>query len=191
MAAAEAVGGEPRREPFGERHGSGYNALASGSTSPSQPEERAPLLVAVGVGPGRRGTISAKIFVGNLSYQTSRDELTRLLSEVGNVVDAYLPSDRETGRPRGFAFVTFATEEEAAQAIQRFNGREVDGRKLVVNAAEARPPRRADGAGPPPRMAGPPPPPDVFGGGGGREARGRPFKAKGSRRGLRGRKRSL
>jgi RNA recognition motif-containing protein len=141
---------------------------------------------------GRRATISAKIFVGNLSYQTSRDELTRLLSEAGNVVDAYLPSDRETGRPRGFAFVTFATEAEAAQAIQRFNGREVDGRKLVVNPAEARPPRRPDGAGPPPRMAGPPPSGDPFGGGGGsREGRGRPFKAKGSRRGLRGRKRSL
>jgi RNA recognition motif-containing protein len=141
-------------------------------------------------GPGRSRIISAKIFVGNLSYQTSRDELTRLLSEAGSIVDAYLPSDRETGRPRGFAFVTFATEEAAAQAIQRFNGREVAGRKLVVNPAEARPPRR-DGAGPP-RMGGAPPPPDMFGGGGGRDApRGRPFKAKGSRRGLRGRKRSL
>jgi RNA recognition motif-containing protein len=115
---------------------------------------------------------------------------------VGNVVDAYLPSDRETGRPRGFAFVTFSTEAEAEEAIRRFNGREVGGRKLVVNAAEARPPRRPDFAAPP-RGGGysapPPPPPPAFDpyGAGDRGGRGRPFKTKGSRRGLRGRKRSL
>ena len=130
--------------------------------------------------------------MGNLSFQTTRDELTRLLSEAGAVVDAYLPADRETGRPRGFAFVTFSNEAEAAEAIRRFNGREVGGRKLVVNPAEARPPRRPDGFGPP-RGA---PPPEFLGGGdhfggGDRGTRGRPFKTKGSRRGLRGRKRSL
>jgi len=127
--------------------------------------------------------------VGNLSFQTSRDDLTRLLSESGSVVDAYLPADRETGRPRGFAFVTFATEDQAAEAIRRFHDREVDGRKLVVNPADARPPRRADG-GPPPRAAAPPPPPP-FGRDDWAGAGRRPFKAKGSRRGLRGRKRSL
>jgi RNA recognition motif-containing protein len=113
------------------------------------------------------------------------------------VIDAYLPSDRETGRPRGFAFVTFSTEAQAEEAIRRFNGREVGGRKLVVNAAEARPPRRPDFAGPPRGGYGappPPPPPPSFGdpfGAGDRGGRGRPFKTKGSRRGLRGRKRSL
>lgn len=131
--------------------------------------------------------------MGNLSFQTTKDELTRLLTEAGSIVDAYLPSDRETGRPRGFAFVTFGTEAEAAEAIRRFNGRDVGGRKLVVNPAEARPPRR-DGFGPP-RTGGPPSPSsDFFGGGGGgdaRPARGRSFKTKGSRRGLRARKRSL
>lgn len=104
-------------------------------------------------------------------------------------MDAYLPADRETGRPRGFAFITFSTEAEAAEAIRRFNGREVSGRKLVVNPAEARPPRRSDGSGLP-RTATLPPRPELFGGST-RESRSRPFKTKGSRRGLRARKRSL
>ena len=60
----------------------------------------------------------------------------------GSVVEVYLPADRETGRPRGFAFVQFGNEAEAAEAIRLFHDREVDGRKLTVNAAEDRPPRR-------------------------------------------------
>ena len=143
------------------------------------------------------------MFVGSLSYQTSRDELVRLFSAAGNVVDAYLPSDRETGRPRGFAFVTFSTEAEAAEAIRRFNQHELTGRRLVVNAAEARP-TRAPGSAPPPRAGGSPyrpsgPPPIAFDPGGdhgfrqGGPPRGNqmPPRGKGSRRGLRRRKRSL
>jgi len=111
-------------------------------------------------------------------------------------------TDRETGRSRGFAFVEFSSEAEAAEAIRRFDGQDVDGRKLRVNTAEERP-RRPDGPrfGPPRtdrpgyRSNGPSAPAgdpwtgfgaDPFGGGG-----GRPFKNKGSRRGLRARKRSL
>ena len=94
----------------------------------------------------------------------------------------YLPSDRETGRPRGFAFVQFASEVEAAEAIRLFHDREVEGRKLTVNAAEDRPPRR-DG----PR----PFDPNRSNAGGDRPGKARSFKRKGSRRGLRGRKRSL
>jgi RNA recognition motif-containing protein len=98
------------------------------------------------------------------------------------VVEVHLPVDRETGRPRGFAFVQFASEGEAAMAIQLFHDREVEGRKLTVNAADDRPPR---GVGPRPF--------DSHRGstGNDRPPRGRPFKRKGSRRGLRGRKRSL
>jgi len=108
--------------------------------------------------------------------------LTALLSEAGNVVEVHLPSDRETGRPRGFAFVQFASESEAAAAIQLFHDREVDGRRLTVNAAEDRPPRPAGPRPFDPRRAS---------GGSERPAPGRSFKRKGSRRGLRGRKRSL
>ncbi|MEW5702062.1 MAG: RNA-binding protein [Candidatus Zixiibacteriota bacterium] len=126
--------------------------------------------------------MSAKIFVGNLDFQTSADDLMNLLSEAGQVVDVYLPSDHRTGRPRGFAFVEFASDEEAAKAIELFNGREVNGRKLNVNAAEDRPARPSGS-----RSFSHNPPPGPGGGFGG----GRPFKSKGSRKGLRGRKRSL
>ncbi|MGH7320105.1 MAG: RNA recognition motif domain-containing protein [Candidatus Rokuibacteriota bacterium] len=124
--------------------------------------------------------------MGNLSFQTSKDELVRLLVGAGSVVDAYLPTDRETGRPRGFAFVTFASEAEAAEAIRQFHDRELNGRKLIVNEADARPPRRPEGFTP--RPAGPPPAPFAAGD---PSLRHRPFKTKGSRRGLRRRKRSL
>jgi cold-inducible RNA-binding protein len=131
----------------------------------------------------RSDIISAKIFVGNLDFQTTVDEITALLSGAGQVVDVYLPSDHRTGRPRGFAFVEFSSEAEAAEAITKFNGQELLGRKLNINAAEDRP-RRDDS----PRSFRPGPPPP---GGGGFGADRRPFKSKGSRKGLRGRKRSL
>ena len=127
----------------------------------------------------------------------------QLFSGAGNVVDAYLPTDRETGRPRGFAFVTFSTEAEASEAIRRFNQAELNGRRLVVNAAEARPSRPPGGGPPPPRSGGPiyraplpPPPPQLDSGGDfgfrqGPRGNAMPPRGKGSRRGLRRRKRSL
>lgn len=113
------------------------------------------------------------------------DGLTRLLSEAGRVVDVYLPADRETGRPRGFAFVEFGTEGEAAEAIRLFHDREVEGRKLTVNLAGERP---APGSRGSPSSDGALRPRSF---GADRPPRGRSFKRKGSRRGLRGRKRSL
>lgn len=124
----------------------------------------------------------------------TRQELTDLLAEAGRVVDVRLPTDRETGKPRGFAFVEFAGDSEAADAIQRFNNREVGGRRLKVNAAEDRPMRPA-GFRPNGGIASSAPPDfgmafdDPFDSGSGRPKR--PFKNKGSRRGMRGRKRSL
>jgi RNA recognition motif-containing protein len=121
--------------------------------------------------------MSARLFVGNVPYETTRDELATLLSAAGTIADLHLPTDRETGRPRGFAFVTFSTEAEAADALQRFNDVEVRGQRLSVAAAREHSSRPAE----PPRQ----PPP-----GRGGERRGT-FKRKGSRRGLRARKRSL
>ena len=120
--------------------------------------------------------------MGNLSYETTEYELREHLSQSGTIVDIYLATDRVTGRPRGFAFVTYSTEDEATDAISRFNGQEFGGRRLNVNEAEERPRREFN------------PGPSYGGGGGGGGFGGRqrkPPKAKGSRRGLRGRKRSL
>ncbi|MFI5366869.1 MAG: RNA recognition motif domain-containing protein [Candidatus Binatia bacterium] len=145
--------------------------------------------------------MSTKVFVGNLNFRTTEQQLADALAAAGQVTHIHLGTDRETGRSRGFAFVEFASEAEAAEAIKRFDGQEVDGRKLRVNTAEDRP-RRPDGprVGPPRgdrfgHAAAPPPPSDNpwsgFGGGGDAFGGGRPFKNKGSRRNLRARKRSL
>lgn len=94
-----------------------------------------------------------------------------------------MPADRATGKPRGFAFVEFATEAEANEAIRQFNGRDIGGRTLKLNLAEERPQRR-----PGPRPFGPPEAaagPSFF------AVEGRFSRPKGSRRGTRGRKRSL
>ena len=135
-------------------------------------------------GDRRERAISAKVFVGNLSFRTTKEELTELLAPAGPVVDVYMPADRTTGKPRGFAFVEFATKAEAEEAIRQLNGRDVGGRALKVNLAEDRPQRRPSG----PRPFGPPEPiggPSFF------AVDGRPSRPKGSRRGTRGRKRSL
>ena len=91
--------------------------------------------------------MASKIFVGNLDFRTTREEVETLFSQAGKIDDVFLPMDRETGRPRGFAFVTFSSDEEAAAAIQRFNGHELAGRALRVNPAEERPRREGGGGG--------------------------------------------
>jgi len=81
-----------------------------------------------------------RIFVGNLSYQTTEDQLTDLFSEVGQVESATIVTDRDTGRSRGFAFVEM-DKDAAAQAIEKFNGVELNGRTINVNEARPRPER--------------------------------------------------
>jgi RNA recognition motif-containing protein len=90
--------------------------------------------------------MSSKVFVGNLDFNTTRAEVQTLFAEVGEIRDVFLPTDRESGRPRGFAFVEYASEEDAAKAIEKFNGYQLGGRALRVNAAEDRP-RAAGGGG--------------------------------------------
>ena len=87
--------------------------------------------------------MSTKLYVGNLSFRVTSDDLQAHFAQAGNVETAKVVEDRETGRSRGFGFVEMATPEDANAAIEQFNGQEYDGRNLVVN--EARP--REEGGG--------------------------------------------
>ena len=82
--------------------------------------------------------MSMKLYVGNLSFQTSRDDLNSLFAQAGTVESAAVVEDRETGRSRGFGFVEMSSKEEAQKAIEQFNGKEVNGRNLNVNEAKPR-----------------------------------------------------
>jgi RNA recognition motif-containing protein len=101
--------------------------------------------------------MSTKLYVGNLSYNTTENDLHDAFAAHGTVIEANLMVDRESGRPRGFGFVTMSTPEEAQKAIDSMHGTSLDGRPLTVNLArprEERPPGGGGGRG--------------FGGGGGR-----------------------
>src|SRR5687767_15641984 len=89
--------------------------------------------------------MSTKLYVGNLSFRVSSDDLFEHFSQAGQVDSANVVQDRETGRSRGFGFVEMASEDEANSAIAQFNGSEYDGRNLVVN--EARPRENGGGGG--------------------------------------------
>lgn len=96
--------------------------------------------------------MSTKLYVGNLSFRVSSDDLHAHFAQAGAVESAKIVEDHDTGRSRGFGFVEMANPEDAAAAIEQFNGQEFDGRNLVVN--EARPREEGGGGG--------------YGGGGGR-----------------------
>jgi cold-inducible RNA-binding protein len=85
--------------------------------------------------------MTTKLYVGNLSYETTEQELQELFAQAGGVASVALPTDRDTGRPRGFGFVEMASEDEARKAITMFNGQTLRDRQLKVN--ESRP--REDG----------------------------------------------
>lgn len=108
----------------------------------------------------KHNNMSAKLYVGNLSFNTTESDINALFSGAGTVNETALVTDRETGRSRGFAFVTMSSEAEAKVAIERFSGADLDGRDLTVNEARPREeggPRKSFGGG---------------GGGGGRDNRG-------------------
>jgi cold-inducible RNA-binding protein len=120
-----------------------------------------------------------KLFVGNLDFATTSAEIEALFAQVGEVASVSVPTDRLTGRPRGFAFVEFANATDAAEAVGRLDGHELGGRKLRVNQAAEKPASGPGGGG----------------GGGGFTPRpfggARPSRPKGSRRNIRGRKRGF
>jgi cold-inducible RNA-binding protein len=91
--------------------------------------------------------MTMKLFVGNLSFQTTSSDLEELFSQAGAVESATLVTDRDTGRSRGFGFVEMASREEGENAIRQFNGAEVDGRNLTVNEARPREERGGGGGG--------------------------------------------
>jgi len=98
---------------------------------------------------------NSKLYVGNLSFKTTEDELRSAFGQFGSVTDVYVAMDKMTGRPRGFAFVTMGTADEAKSAAEKMNGIDLGGRQLTVN--EARPKEERSGG---------------FGGGGGGGGRG-------------------
>ena len=114
--------------------------------------------------------MAKKLYVGNLAFQTTSQDLQELFAQAGTVESAQIIEDRDTGRSKGFAFVEMSTEEEAASAIDQFNGKEVAGRMLKVNEARPRENRAGGGGG------------RGFGGGGG----GRGFGGGGGGRGFGG-----
>jgi cold-inducible RNA-binding protein len=91
--------------------------------------------------------MGTKLYVGNLSFRTTSDELKDAFAAAGSVESASVIEDRDTGRSRGFAFVEMSTAEEAAAAIEQFNGKEFGGRNLTVNEAKPRADRGGRGGG--------------------------------------------
>ena len=91
--------------------------------------------------------MSAKLFVGNLSFNITENDLQDAFAVHGTVLEANLMMDRATGRPRGFGFVTMSTPEEAQKAIEALHGKELGGRPLTVNIARPREERPAGGGG--------------------------------------------
>ena len=91
--------------------------------------------------------MSMKLYVGNLSFQTSSYELEELFATVGTVESATVVEDRETGRSRGFGFVEMSSQAEGEAAIAEFNGKEVSGREIKVNEAKPREDRGGGGRG--------------------------------------------
>ena len=91
--------------------------------------------------------MGTKLYVGNLSFNTTENELQELFSQAGTVQEVTLMQDKFTGKSRGFAFVTMGSEEDAQNAISKLNGQTVEGRPLTVNEARPREPRPPGGGG--------------------------------------------
>ena len=98
--------------------------------------------------------MSAKLFVGNLSFQATEEDLRELFAQAGSVDTVRIITDQFTGRPRGFGFVEMATKDEAVKAVEMLNGRLFRDRNLVVDEARPQPQRTGGGGGGGPRGGG-------------------------------------
>merc|ERR1719384_2747547 len=99
---------------------------------------------------GANGTAPAeelKLYIGNLSYDTNEDRLRQEFSNFGNITDVFLPVDRDSGRVRGFGFVTFSSRVDAEKAIAEMDGTDLDGRTIKVSESRPRPDRSGGGGG--------------------------------------------
>jgi len=123
---------------------------AFGERGPENPETRVSLFCmvpSVRAGFGVFFSMSKKLFVGGLSWGTTDDGLHQAFERFGEIVEAKVITDRETGRSRGFGFVTFAGDEGAISAVSEMNGAQLDGRTIRVNEAENQVQRRGGGGG--------------------------------------------
>lgn len=91
--------------------------------------------------------MSKKVFVGGLSWDTSEESLSQHFGQAGDIVEAKIIQDRESGRSRGFGFVTFESEDSAGNAVEMFDGKELDGRTIKVDFAEDKPRERGFSGG--------------------------------------------
>lgn len=89
--------------------------------------------------------MAKKLFVGSLPFETTSEELNKLFAEIGDVESANIVTDRMSGRSRGFGFVEMAKDEDATKAVEKLNGSEIGGRKIVVNEARPREERPSNG----------------------------------------------
>jgi cold-inducible RNA-binding protein len=134
--AAQGHVGPPMGEPMAP--------LTSDEFAPPAREEGAN---DAGARPSARDAMGSRLYVGNLSFTTDADAIRELFTTVGEVSDVYLVMDRDTGRPRGFAFVTMATGAAAKKAVAELDGAALDNRQLRVNVAEERQTRGGGGGG--------------------------------------------
>jgi cold-inducible RNA-binding protein len=86
-----------------------------------------------------------KLFVGNISFKMSEDDLTQLFSQSGKVLSVAIPTDKDTGRKRGFAFVEMENDDDAQTAISNLNGKTIQGREIVVNPSKPKEKQSANG----------------------------------------------
>ena len=89
--------------------------------------------------------MATKLYVGNMSYDTTEEQIRTLFTQAGEIAEIAFIMDRDTGRPKGFGFVTMKTEEASKEAIKRFNGFTIDNRALTVNEAKPREERSSNG----------------------------------------------